>query len=126
MRDKENTDKPKVVIEPDGDKWVVRNEGDSAVLFTSDDEESAQRFAEQMAEYHNVELDLTATEPTVSVERDGECWVVKHLGDSAILFSSDDREAAEKFAREMSQHHAVNLKVDGKTVNPSEDGEKNN
>ena len=39
-------------------KWIVSNEGDSAVLFSSEDKEAAVKFAEEVASQHNLKLNV--------------------------------------------------------------------
>jgi dihydropteroate synthase len=36
-----------------------------------------------------------------------------------VLFTSPDKEDAEKHAREMREHHELNLKVNGESIDPS-------
>lgn len=112
----------KVIVEKNGDEWVVRNQGDSAILFSAHDKEPAVDFANDMVEKHEVELEIRDEEeshddesqvPSVKdlvVSKNDGLWEVSHEGDTAVLFSAHDKEAAMKFARDMAEEHGIRVK----------------
>jgi hypothetical protein len=114
---------PCVCVEPDGDEWVVYNEGDSAVLFSAREKEDAVKFATEMSKQHEIKLRIADDGDApqradkeealrVNVEHRDGMWVVKNDGDSAILFSSEDKDPALKFAQQMAEKHEIDLHVD--------------
>lgn len=114
---------PAVHVEQYKDIWIVKNEGDSAVLFSASEKEKAVKFAKGMAKEHEIKLVVyddekkkqekvqTEKEPVIYVEKEGEDWVVRNEGDSATLFRASDKEASLKFAKEMAKNHEVKLVV---------------
>jgi hypothetical protein len=134
----ENQESKPVLVEKDRDEWIVKNEGDSAILFKSSEREPAVKFANDMAEQHGIEVKIKDREnhrdnhrddrrderrseeeqreekkehDLILKESDGK-WVVMHEEDTAVLFSASERSQAEKFARQMAEEHGVKLKID--------------
>jgi cyanophycinase len=51
-------DRGGVILQNKANKWEVRTEGDSAILFSSDDEGSAAKFANEVAKQHNLKVNV--------------------------------------------------------------------
>lgn len=47
-----------VMVKNIEEKWIVCNEGDSAVLFSTEDKEAAVKFAEEVANQHHLKLNI--------------------------------------------------------------------
>lgn len=130
-------ERKKIIVRRDSREWIVQNEGDSAVFFSSEDKEAAVKFAKNMAETHKVKMEVVDDERekdrdegkkderdstrssngekrqnkknNIIVERDRDDWIVKNENDSAVLFSSAIKEDALKFAKEMGKEHEVEV-----------------
>lgn len=124
-----------VIVNKDADKWVVRNEDDSATLYQADQKEDAVKFANEMGEQHNIEVIIEEdrddrrreersdereeekeqkTERDIIVRYSDGKWTVSHEEDTAILYSSEDKDSAVKFAKEMAEEHEIGFKVERK------------
>lgn len=114
----------KVNVEFLDNEWVVKNDGDSSILFRSTDKEAAQKFAAEMADAHEIELQtFKKTESSgspvkapeqvkVNVERREGKWVVRKDGEAKDLYSSEDKKAAIEFANGLDEGNGIDLHVD--------------
>lgn len=139
IKAKENK-KPIVNVERQDDSWIVRNDGDSAVLFTASEKPAAVKFAKEMAKNHGLEVfiedekknaikkEVSGIAPAVIVYFEKELWVVKNEGDSSALFSAADKDASIKFASEMAKNHSIELIIEDSVNKNTEDKnmERNN
>jgi ribosomal protein L10 len=110
-----------IILALKDDLWEVSTEGDSAVLFSSAEKKSAEDFAKNMAETHKVKLIVEDGEKKeekdsnakskILVINDREAWIVRTENDSAVLFSSEDKNAAIDFANQMGKEHKVDVKI---------------
>jgi cyanophycinase len=51
-------EKEAVIVKHKDDKWEVFNEGDTAILFSSPNKEEAVKFADEVAQQHNLKLNV--------------------------------------------------------------------
>lgn len=124
MTEESNEGRPIQVIR-DGQEWIVKNDGDSASLFRSVDKKAAIKFASEMAEQHGIEMIVEEEERSADkdgnhepelkerdllVYREDGKWIVSHEGDTAVLFTAADKNAALKFAKDMAEVHGIKLK----------------
>lgn len=112
----------KVVLEKDRDGWIVRNQGDSAILYSSSEREPALNFAQDMAEKHELDLDIkdyedseeteeTSVDHNIVVSQTDGKWEVYHEDDTAVLFTASLKEQALKFAEEMAEKYELKVLV---------------
>ncbi len=104
--------------------WVVKNNGDSSVLFSSFDKGSAEKFAEEMSEAHDIGLkiyprDRNSKSPVqrdqmlrVNVEKRDGTWIVRKADEREVLFSSGSRDDALEFAESLDTGVGIDLHVD--------------
>lgn len=118
-KDTKPPEKRNITVTSNSGDWEVKNEGDSAVLFSSQDKEAAVKFAKSMAETHKVKLHVEgeddgepAKKSDIIVIYDKEAWIVRNENDSAVLFSSPDKEPAVDFANQMGKEHKVKVRVE--------------
>lgn len=104
--------------------WVVKNQGDSTVLFSSPDKRAAEKFAGEMADAHDINLkvfpkDQNSSSPVreadkmkIDVEKRDGRWVVRKAGEETNLFTSDDRDSAVSFAYSLDTGAGLDLHID--------------
>lgn len=104
--------------------WIVKNHGDSTILFTSHDKQSAEKFARDMSEAHEIDVKVYPREKNSSSpvkkpeelkidvqKRDGR-WVVRRAGEEKNLFESGSREDAVVYARSLDEGNGLDLHID--------------
>lgn len=106
------------------DKWVVKNQGDSSILYSANDKESCEKFANQIADSYDLDMkvfakDKNSNSPTeapqpleINVERRNDEWQVKKSGHDEVLFRSQDKDEAVRFANSIEHEHGLDLHID--------------
>lgn len=104
--------------------WIVRNDGDSAILFTAPDREKAKKFAEEMSAHHKIEIKIFEKEEQsspfppkkeklkVDVEKRNGLWVVRKNGADENLFTSKEKSEALEFANKLDEGQGLDLHID--------------
>lgn len=111
-----------IILEKEKDEWIVRNQGDSAVLFRAGEKEPALKFANEMSEQHGIDLKVVdeeklrneeelKTDQDIIVRPEDGKWIVCHDHDTAVLFSAPSKEQALQFARDMSERHGIQIRL---------------